>query len=360
MKKTIRIAAIVSALLILASCAAGCKKHKPEEPEVTPAPVMEFSLVGDWYGVFSITDADGKYRDNSGIMNDCVMRLSPGENGAGSCYIAVNGIGELFTGCSAEAFEDGVLLTGKVGGSPVSWRLIKRGAKLTMSEIFGAGSDYMRIELIMKHCGDEWSGAPIPEGYEYTLQHGFGSLVEAMGGSKAKLPAVSAEGANLRLSEDEDPGPAEPDGPRFNDEGRTVSSNGCFSAALPEGFTVTEDGTQGFTVANEEKGVRITYTVYVSNEDPLKKLADSKLDPAFPNISVFHFVISGFDCYAAPCEAESGSGSELVLYGTDGSNMLEIHYETDRDAYYIFDMLKDAPEDFTACVLDLLVHPSER
>lgn len=354
MKKHIRITALLAAMLMLLALASGCKKHKPAEPDDTPVPGMEFSLLGDWYGVFSITDADGKYSDNSGIVNDCVMRLADG-----SCYLVVNGIGELFTECSAAPSDDGVLLTGKIGESPVSWHLIKRGTKLTLSEIFGAGSDYMRVELILKHCGDEWSGSPIPAGYDYTVRHGFGSLVEAMGGDKAKLPAIDDSSANLRLSTDTDQGYSEPEDPRFNDEGRTVSSNGCFSVALPEGFIVTDDGTQGFTVANEANGVKkIVYSVYISNEDPLKKLASLELDPGDPRI--FHFVIDGFDCFASPRTVEDGAGSELVLFGTDGSNMLEIHFVTDGDAESLCRMLEEAPEAFNACVLGLLVHPAER
>ncbi len=354
MKKTIKITTLFAVLLLVVSLASGCIKPKPAETDPTPMPGVEAALLGDWFGVFSVTDADGKYKDNSGLTNDCVMRLSPD-----GCYIVVNGIGELFTECSAAASEDGVLLTGKIGGSPVSWRLIKRGAKLTLSEIYGAGSDYMRIELIMKHCGDEWSGSPIPAGYEYTVKHGFGALVEAMGGNKAKLPAVDAEGVNLRLSEDEDQGWTEPADPRFNDEGRTVSSNGCFSVLLPEGFTVVSDSTQGFTAANEAKGVRaVSYTVYVSNEDPLKKLISIGVDPSDPQI--YHFVIDGFDCFAAPRTMENVPGSELLLFGSDGRNMLEIHYSVDSDASELTRMLEYAPEDFSACVLGLLVHAPEK
>ena len=358
MKKIIRLTAGFITILMLAAFAAGCTKPKPEEPEPTGIPGIEQSLIGDWYGVFSVTDADGKYRDNSGLMNDCVMRLATGENGSGSCYIAVNGMGELFDECSAEAAEEGVLLTGKIAGSPVSWRLIRRGAKLTLSEIYGAGTDYMRIELILKHCGEEWSGSPIPAGYEYTVKHGFGSLVEAMGGDKSKLPVITGEGVNLRLSEDVESADAEPEEPRFNDEGRCVSSNGCFSVALPEGFSVTYDGTDGLRAANAPKGVKeVSWSVYVSNEDPLKKLIN--LDPESAESSLYHFVIDGFDCYASPMALAEG-GSELVLLGTDGANMLEIHYAVDTDEAGLAEMLRDDPAFFNACVLGLLVHPAER
>ena len=82
------------------------------------------------------------------------------------------------------------------------------------------------------------------------------------------------------------------------------------------------------------------------------------VDPSDPQI--YHFVIDGFDCFAAPRTMENVPGSELLLFGSDGRNMLEIHYSVDSDASELTRMLEYAPEDFSACVLGLLVHAPEK
>lgn len=361
MKKTVRILAF-ALVAVMAAAAAGCIRINypaPDESEKpTSAPPVSFdkTLIGDWYGVFSVTEAAGKYAANAGTDNDCAMRLALGEDGRGSAYIAVNTVGELFETCTAEASEGGVKLTGKVGGMEVEWKLTLLGKRLRLSEAYGEGGDTMNVEMVLMHCGDEWTGAPIPAGYAFTNEYGFGNVIESMGGDLKKLPEITDKDANLRYTSDEWNGIPEPPEPAFDDEGRTVSSNGVFSLIVPEGFKVTRDDDYAISFKNDGKGVtEVIFYLYLTNDDPLTVLLDP--ENGFSDESFYHFTIDGFDCYGSATDTENGS--RLMILGGDGKHMLEIHFDYTGTAAELKEFIRTEPELFDVLVLGALIDASK-
>lgn len=359
MKKYFKLTAILLALLFVIPFS-GCKlissllnpgestaPTTPTDDPATQAPAADFNreLLGDWYGVFFISDADGKYKPNAGVKNDCVMRVSADETGSGTAYAVVNGVGELFESVSAKAEKDSLVLTGAVFGRNIEWKLDLMGKKLVMSELFGEGSDYMRVGMKLMHCGEEWTD-DAPAGYEFTVKHGFGDLVTIMGGDKNKLPAISAEGVNQKLTIDVDPGPAETPAPGFRDEGRVTSEGGNFSVVLPEGFTVAVNNEFQFILTNTDSGVvSVSFTVTESNEDPLEKLINDPTQWSVSKGYFVHFTIDGFDCYAAAVHAEdSSANSRILLYGTDGTYFLTVEYVVATDVMRAWAIIDDTPE----------------
>lgn len=356
--KKLRFTALILAAAVLLSLFAACGK-KEEEPQNNAA---EYSrdLLGDWYGVFKITESGGKYKDNSGITNDCVMRAAATDGNTGVCYLVINGVGDkLLRECVATFGEDEIVLKGTVEGEKIDdWTFRRLGDKLSMSAVFGTSTDYMKIEITLRHCGDEWSGDVVPAGYEYTLKYGFRSLVTVMGGDPAKLPQLSGKNLNLRLTTDEIvPGGSGSTRPSFDDPDRIISANGFFSIRLPEGFAVVRNDAQGFEIANESAGVNaVRYDVYTSNEDALARLIREAGDSG---IRFYHYTVDGYDCYASVMN-DVGFGSDIVLFGDDGSGrMLEIHFCMDGDTEAARAMLESDPALYYTAVLSTMVHFGE-
>ena len=349
MKKT-AITVLLIAALLLSSVLAGCKKKPEEQPQET-----EFSrdLLGDWFGILSVTDSGGKYRDNNGITNDCVMRSAATDGNTGVCYLVVNGIGDgILKDCAATFEEDSILLNGTIGGVQIeNWVFRRHGDKLELSSVFGNSTDYMKIEIVLRHCGAAWNGDKVPEGYDYTLRNGFGSLVTVMGGDPAKLPQLNGKDLNLRLSTDEivtvDGGTA-----KFDDPDRVISANGQFSVRLPEGFSVVQNDSEGFAIANESAGVRlVTYESYTSNEEAFDRLYR---EAGHGGSKLYHYTIDGYNCFAAIMKDES-YGYEIILFGDDGDgHMLEIHYHMDCTPSEAEHMLEHEPANYYSVVLGLL------
>ncbi|MBO6061921.1 MAG: hypothetical protein J6P98_07405, partial [Clostridia bacterium] len=156
MKKIWMISAMLLALLLAVSFSA-CTGGKDPEPTEAPAteapatdapeetaeaPTHEFdaALAGDWYGIFRVGDAGGKYRDNAGRSNDCAVRFAIGENGEGPFYCVINGLGDgAFGSCTARADMSGVTVEGNVAGEAVSWRFDLLSGKLLLSSLYGSG-----------------------------------------------------------------------------------------------------------------------------------------------------------------------------------------------------------------------------
>ena len=176
MSRLYKIIALALCVFALVCVSAGCiqiiqEPKTTDAPGDTEAPVSEGydkNLLGDWYGVFTVTDAEGSYKGNAGIANDCVMRVALDENGAGSAYIVVNTVGELLKDCTAVGVGAEVRLKGVFNGADVSWSLVERGPKLVLNEVIGGRTDYMIIEMSFRHCGEEWTGDRVPEGCAYT------------------------------------------------------------------------------------------------------------------------------------------------------------------------------------------------
>lgn len=354
MSKSLRIFALLAAALMLCVFA-GCTQpfEEPEdngEPEPTGA-AAEFDreLLGDWYGVFTVSEAAGRFAENAGVTNDCAMRVALGADGKGVCYCVINGLGDgLFENCSAEADGAGLNIKGSIEGGDVDWRFDLLGGVLSLSGLYAVEGDYMRVGFTLRHCGAEWSGSPIPAGYQYTAENGFGGIVALMGGSREKLPEIAEEGVNLRLSEEAQSANAAD----FNDPGRTVSANGLFSVVLPKGFEVTTDSNTRFEIKNGDTNAVIRYGVEASDKAPMEALLPFMQGGDHDDI--FHYSIDGYDCFATVCEGEEGA--ELVLFGQrDAGELLHIVMNCGLSAEDTVNAVDSLPEFFAQAVLGLLV-----
>ncbi len=370
MKKLVKITAFALLAVMFAAASFGCIKinyptdptEEPtsaptEEPALTDEPVsFDGSLPGDWYGVFAIADAEGKYAANKGVENDCALRLDIKDGGEGTAYLAVNGMGAVLNNCALSANGKEVVLKGEVGGRAVEWKLILVGEKLFLSENYGEGSDTMKIEITLMHCGAEWSGLPMPAGYDFTAEYGFGGVIEAFGGDPKALPTPEGEGVNLRFTTDEWNGVPEPVEPGFYDEGRTVSNNEVFSLVVPEGFKITRDDDYAISFSNVKEGVtKVIFYMYKSDLDPFEEILGNEHAPD----TFMHFKIQDFKCYAIVYDLseEEGGGAELFMLGMYAGNMLEVHYVIDGTAEDLCDMLGREPGYFETLVLGALLEP---
>ena len=371
MKKLFKITAFALLAVMTAAVCAGCIKiNYPTEPTDAPTDVptdapaltdepvsFDGRLPGDWYGVFVIVDAEGKYAENKGVENDCALRLDVKEDGNGTAYLAVNGMGVLLENCGLSARDKDVTLKGTVGGRDIEWKLVLVGERLLLSETYGEGADTMKVEITLMHCGEEWTGLPIPQGYEFTQLYGFGGVIEAFGGDPAKLPAPEGEGVNLRYTTDEWNGVSEPETPAFDDEGRTVSANGIFSLDVPDGFKITRDDDYAVSLKCEKAGVReVIFYMYYSDLDPLETV----LGEEYGADTFMHYEIDGFDCYAVVygLSDEEGGGARLFLLGMKDGAMLEVHYDIDGSTDDLLEILKSDPGYFETLVLGALFEPS--
>ncbi|MBO4879114.1 MAG: hypothetical protein J5544_02520 [Clostridia bacterium] len=359
MRKTVRLISVILAALLLLG-AAGCSCLPGNDGDTTPVPAnFDRDLLGDWYGTFAIEEGGGRYKDNSGIVNDCAMRVAVTNGSTGTCYLVINGMGDdLFRDCVASMTSSGIDITGRIRGKNINWVFYRLGEKLSLSAIYGDSTDYMRIEIAVKHCGAEWSGANVPESYDYTLVNGFGDIVALMGGNPANIPELTGEGINLRLTSDtpgQQQGGIPSSKPRFNDPGRTISADGLFSIVIPEGYAIIKNDATGFAISNTQRGVReIRYDVYSSNETALARL---KRHVGEIEGRLYHYVIDDYDCYATAVDLpEPDYGSDIVLFGHDGrGHMLEIHYILDSNAEYANQMLQHQPGDYFTAVRGLLI-----
>ena len=361
-KTLIRAAAFLMAFAFILCCAA-CKKHGGDDDSTELPVIFERGYLGDWYGIMYIPYAGGRYSENGGLTDDCVMRITPGENGVGSAYLVVNGVGEFFDGGFAlvESFEDCISFKGQVGGNEAQWNFTRMGDKISAAETLGEGDDFMRIEFVLGHCGAEWSGDRIPAGYEYTRERGFGGVVAEMGGDESKLAALTDPSLNDRLTSDRPGDPfviPTPEPHNFDDEGRTISANGKFSVILPEGYEIVTDDEQDFILANPEQGIEaVRFSIIRSVDDPMSKAVNAA-GASFTG-TVYHFDIDGFDSYVcAARRTDGGEGSEIVLYGVnEEGKMLHVSYVMNAELLSAVRLLDAPSSDFTELVLGLLVNP---
>ncbi len=379
--KSIRLIPI-AALILAVSFLCGCSILKPNsgsndpisiptaEPTGVPSELDNDTLsafIGDWYGVYTVSEARGVYAPNAYVSNDCALRVAVDTFGHGSCYLQVNGMGRdsvsgssnLFALCTADIHGSTIDLSGMINRLPIEWGLTLNSGLLRMTEVYGDVDNYMRIELALCRPGEfATSGLPI-EAKDYLFEHGFVGIVDRMGGVSAELPAVTApEGCDTHIfftSDEVTPTEAPVD------DGSIVSADGHIRVTLPEGYSVTENNVMDFALTAPSAGVRsVDFTVSAWNTDSLNFLLGNT-----PNVSeLYHYTIDGFDFYGTFIEGEPSEDGPIPtggsrrptsifkLCGTDGSGMLIIiNITLDMDAYSAYSWVNVENAEFSRLIL---------
>lgn len=389
MKRFIRAAALLTAALICAVSLGGCglfggggespapidipTSEPTGEPSVLENSVLE-GFIGDWYGVYTVAEAKGVYAPNSGVRNDCAMRVSVDSYGSGSCYLQVNGMkrdavsgsSNLFALCTARISEGVLLIEGMINTFPVEWEFRKADdTGLTLTEVYGDVNDHMRIEIDLVRP-DSFAGSSVsPEGLDYLIKNGFGRAVDLLGGSTADLPEIRVpEGCDPHIVFDGrgttpfvTPVPTEA-------PGSVLSADGRIRVTLPNGYIVVNNTVMNFSVACPDRGILITeFTVSYWETDALSFLMGNT-----PNVTeLYHYSISGYDFYgtfvtpnAGETDPDSSEEPEptpngntvFKLCGTDGSGTLIIITMTmSLDAYNAYRYVNVDNDDFTKLIL---------
>lgn len=372
MKKLIRIFTFfLIAAFIVTAC--GCKLFKKDDhgsdpidiptPEPTNEPVLLDGgvidgFIGDWYGVYSVTEAKGMYAPNAGVRNDCAMRVSVDGYGRGTCYLQVNGMGRdsvsgssnVFALCSAEISGASLLIKGMINTVSVDWAFELSEGGLSLTEVYGDVDDHMRIEIkLVRPDVLAFSGLE-PDAMEYLLEKGFAGVVDKLGGRTSELPIVIVSGGydpHLFFEE------AQED-PSVTDSPNTITSiDGHIKVSLPEGYSIVENDVIDFVISCPEKRVRsVEFTVSAWNTDGLSFLLGNT-----PNVTeLYHYTIDGFDFYGTFIENEPAEdGSRTTIFKLCGTNdtgcLIIITLTLDMDAYSAYSYVNVDNAAFTQLVL---------
>lgn len=335
--KRIKFFALITAVVLLAALFAGCRSVTPSGPSQIDIPTTEPTekpvpldpavidgYLGDWYGIYAVTEASGVYADNAGIKNDCALRAALDSFGSGSCYLAVNGLGadavsgsaNVFALCTASVTDAGLSVRGMINRFSVDWRFVKDGALLKLSERYGEGEDSMAIEITLARP-DAIAGSGIaPTASAYIASEGYLGIIDRLGGSSAELPALTPAAGwsehDFFTSDIASPG--------MIDTGRVKSVDGRISLSLPEKYMVLQNDAGGLCVAAPDEGVwSVDFTIAGTEADSLSFL----LACAPEATELCHYTIDGFDFYGAFVESPTeGVPTAFKLCGTDGSGAL--------------------------------------
>ena len=369
---------IVSAALILMLAASavllgGCKLfHKENAPQPTeidiptaePTPVPTpadpadiDAFLGDWYGVYRVTEAAGFYVPNANTQNDCAMRVSLDEFGMGECYLAVNGLprdvvsgsSNVFALCNADVREGALRLEGMINTLPIEWRFEKSENRIELRAIYGDEMNYMHIEIFLARP-DALEAADLHVDAAYYIESkGFSGIMDKLGGSSADLPALTPpEGyeAHDFFTVSVVPTLAPEDGTFV------TSADGHIRLNLPEGYVVTENDIIDFVIScPEEKITGVEFTVSAWNTDALSFLLGNT-----PNVTeLYHYVIDGFDFYGtfvdAPEDMEDPA-SAFKLCGTNESGcLIIINLTMAMDSYSAYSYINVDNASFTKLIL---------
>lgn len=377
---------VVCALLALALfiCAfAGCSIfNKPSgDPEPISIPTTEptgvptalensvlEAFIGDWYGVYSVTEARGIYAPNAYVSNDCAMRVAVDNFGRGGVFLQVNGMGRdavsgssnVFALCNARVAGDTIALEGMVNRFPVEWEFKLQDGQLMLTEVYGDVDNYMRIEIALARPDELVQSSVVPEGLDYLIEHGFVGAVDLLGGSSDDLPQIVVpEGCDPHIRfTSSDPNATELPAP----DGTVMSADGHIMVSLPEGYEVVENTVMDFVVACPEQGViGVDFTVSAWNTDSLSFLLSNT-----PNVSeLYHYTIDGFDFYGTFIEGEPSEEGPIPtggtrrptsifkLCGTDGTGtLIIISFTLDLDSYAAYTYVNIDNAAFTKLILN--------
>ena len=371
MKKAVR-SFLILALAFAMALTGGCRffKHEEEpkpteidiptaEPTEEPVllePAAIDAFIGDWYGVFRVTEAAGFYIPNANTQNDCAMRVSLDEYGMGGAYLAVNGLqrdtvsgsANVFALCTADIKDDALMIEGMINTLPVEWRFEKDGGRLKLYEVYGDDMNYMHIEIFLARPDALSELGFACDAAAYLAAKGFVGVVDKLGGSTKALPEVVPPAGFephtfFTAGEMETPAPV--------DENSVVSANGYIRVKLPEGYVVVENDVMDFIIANpDERITGVEFTVSAWNTDALSFLLGNT-----PNVTeLYHYLIDGFDFYGTFVDATESEGAATVfkLCGTnDTGALIIINISMAMDAYSAYSYVNVDNASFTELIL---------
>jgi hypothetical protein len=361
---------IALAFAFALTCGCSLFKHeeapKPTEIDIpTAEPTAEPVLlepetidafIGDWYGVYRVTEAAGFYIPNANTQNDCAMRVSLDEYGMGSAYLAVNGLqrdavsgsANVFALCTADVKDGALMIEGMINTASVEWRFEMDGARLKLFEVYGDSMNYMHIEIFLARPDSLSELGFTCDAAEYLAQKGFVGVMDKLGGSTRNLPAVTPpEGYDPHIfftaSQMETPAPV--------DENSVMSANGYIRVKLPEGYAVVENDVMDFIIANPDERISgVEFIVSAWNTDALSFLLGNT-----PNVTeLYHYLIDGFDFYGTFVEASAaeGTGTVFKLCGTnDTGALIIINITMAMDAYSAYSYVNVDNASFTELIL---------
>lgn len=330
---------------------------EPTEEPVPVAPEVIDGFIGDWYGVYRVTEAAGFYIPNANTQNDCAMRVALDGFGRGSCYLVVNGMPRdnvsgsenVFALCTADLKDNELVLNGMINTLPVDWSFQKAEDRLQLAAVYGDSMNYMHIEIFLARPDSlEKLGFEV-EAQEYLAEKGFIGVMDKLGGSTRELPEVVVpEGFDPHLfftgSEMTTPEPA--------DENAVISEDGHIRILLPEGYIVVENSVMDFVIASPENRITaIDFTVSAWNTDSLSFLLGNT-----PNVSeLYHYIIDGFDFYGTFVESpssEEGVSTAFKLCGTNGDGcLIIINITMAMDSYSAYSYINVDNAAFTELIL---------
>lgn len=373
MKKTVCIA-LALLLIAFAMTAGGCKLFRkktdptPTEidiPTAEPTPVPEpaepadiDAFLGDWYGVYRVTEAAGFYVPNANTQNDCAMRVSLDSYGMGSCYLAVNGLprdtvsgsSNVFELCNADIREGALRIEGMINTLPIEWRFEKAENRIELRAIYGDEMNYMHIEIFLARP-DALAAASLNVDAAYYIEaKGFAGIIDKLGGSTADLPALTPpEGFEAH---DFFTGGDAVATPVPDDANAVTSADGHIRVLLPEGYVVLENDMIDFVVScPEERIAGVEFTVSAWNTDALSFLLGNT-----PNVTeLYHYVIDGFDFYGTFVEAPAEMGSPATAFKLCGTNetgcLIIINLTMAMDSYSAYSYINVDNASFTELIL---------
>ena len=334
-------------------------------PTVLDNSVLE-GFIGDWYGVYTVAEARGVYAPNSGVKNDCAMRVAVDEFGRGRCYLQVNGMGRdavsgssnVFALCTAHIADKSLVIEGMINTLPIEWSFELIGGSLVLTEVYGDVSDHMRIEIALLRP-DSFAGSGIaPEALDYFIEHGFANAIDMLGGSSAELPEVSVpDGCDPHLFFTADASSAVDTPAPTEIPGTVMSADGHIRLTLPDGYEVVSNTVMDFAVACPEKGIlNADFTVSSWGTDSLSFLMGNT-----PNVTeLYHYTIGGYDFYGTflPASSEEPTATPygttvFKLCGTNGTgSLIIINITTSLDAYTAYTYVNVDNADFTKLILN--------
>lgn len=372
MKKRFTVIAILLITLMLA-VSVSCRRHGDDGPSDVdiPTPVATEPLVplsaeeidrfiGDWYGVYSVTEARGVFAPNSGVVNDCAMRVAFDGLGRGSVYLQVNGMGrdevsgktDVFAMCSALIRPDRIDISGRVNTQDVNWSFDYDEGKLKLVEVYGGVDDHMRIEIELARPDELLESGIAVDAKDYLARHGFAEVIDALGGSTKALPEISVPaGADPHVfftggSETVDVTPVP------SDSSYLVSADGHITVSVPEGYVVVKNSVMDFVLAAPDQNVMsVDFTVSSWDKDGLSFLLGNTPDVK----ELYHYTIDGFDFYGTFIEnpvSDAGSTMCFKMCGTDGDgNLIIINITLAMDQFTAYSYVNVDNSAFTELIL---------